>query len=82
MNVFISSSHSAFLRLTTSIPRCFKYSSPPTKVLFSPMTTRETLYRTQAPVHMSQGDSVVYIVLPAYAEAGRRPACSKAEVSP
>jgi hypothetical protein len=31
---------------------------------------------------MSQGLSVVYIVEPAYADAGRRPVFSSAEVSP
>lgn len=36
----------------------------PTNVLFSAMTTRATLYRMQAPVHMSQGLSEVYIVEP------------------
>jgi hypothetical protein len=35
----------------------------------------------QAPVHISQGESVVYIVAPLYAEAGRRPAFSRAEIS-
>lgn len=38
MKVFISSSHSAFFKLTTSIPRERKVSSPPTKVLFSPLS--------------------------------------------
>ena len=32
------------------------------KVRFSPMTTRGMPYMRMAPVHMSQGDSVVYIV--------------------
>ena len=32
------------------------------KVRFSPMTTRGIPYRRIAPVHMSQGESVVYIV--------------------
>ena len=37
MNVFISSSHSASFKLTTSMPRERRVSSPPTKVLFSPL---------------------------------------------
>jgi hypothetical protein len=32
--------------------------------------------------HISQGDSVVYIVAPLYADAGRRPEFSSADVSP
>lgn len=47
----------------------------------SPMTTRLTLYMTQAPVHMSQGERVVYIVAPRYAEAGSLPAFSRHEIS-
>jgi hypothetical protein len=50
--------------LTTVMPLDLRWSSPPTNVVFSPMTTRETLYRMQAPVHMSQGESVVYMVEP------------------
>lgn len=50
MNLSMRALHSAFSRTTTSTPRCLRYSSPPTKVLFSPMTTRETPYRRQAPV--------------------------------
>jgi hypothetical protein len=47
-----------------------------------PMTTRFTLYRMQAPVHMSHGDSVVYMVEPLYFAAGSRPASSSADISP
>ena len=82
MNFFISASHSLSWSTTTSIPRCLRYASPPTKVLFSPMTTRPTLYITQAPVHMSHGDNVVYMVAPRYAEAGSLPVFSRAEISP
>ena len=46
----------------TLIPRCLRYASPPTKVLFSPITTRATLYRTHAPVHISHGDKEVYML--------------------
>ena len=81
MNVRISCSHSAFWRLTTSTPLERRYSSPPTKVVFSPITTRQTLYRIHAPVHMSHGDRVVYIVAPLYEDAGSRPACSRADIS-
>jgi hypothetical protein len=47
-----------------------------------PITSRLTLYMMHAPVHISQGESVVYIVAPLYAAAGRRPAFSKADISP
>lgn len=40
MNSLISSSHSLLSTLITSTPRCLRYSSPPTKVLFSPSTMR------------------------------------------
>ena len=53
-----------------------------TSAITDPMTTRLTLYSRQAPVHISHGERVVYIVEPLYAEAGRRPAFSRAEVSP
>lgn len=43
MNFSISCLHSSLSRTTTSTPRSFKYCSPPTKFLFSPMTTRFTL---------------------------------------
>lgn len=81
INFFIKALHFSSSSTTTSIPRCFKYSSPPTKVLFSAITTRATLYRMQAPVHMSQGESEVYIVAPSYAFAGSRPEFSRADIS-
>ena len=49
--------------------------------IYAPMTTRLTLYIMHAPVHMSHGDRVVYIVAPLYAEAGNLPAFSSAEIS-
>ena len=64
INLLIRSWHCLFSRTTTSIPLCLRYASPPTKVLFSPITTRATLYMTQAPVHMSHGDKEVYMVAP------------------
>ncbi len=138
MNLSINNRHSGESSTTTSTPRCFKYASPPRKVLFSPTTTRRMPYKRQAPVplrrrpifshvlffltlsffvsysfaqliddafitnertwgpekwitreeenilvlHMSHGDNVVYIVLPWYAEDGRRPAFCRHEVSP
>jgi hypothetical protein len=36
---------------------------------------------TQAPVHMSHGLKVVYMVAPRYADAGRRPAISSVDIS-
>lgn len=45
------------------------------------MTTRFTLYIMQAPVHISHGERVVYIVAPRYVVAERRPAFSKADIS-
>jgi hypothetical protein len=57
--------HSSLLKTTTSMPLSFKYFSPPRKVSFSPITTRATLYRIHEPVHMSQGERVVYMVAPA-----------------
>lgn len=53
-----------------------------TSKITHPITTRFTLNNRQAPVHISQGERVVYIVDPLYAEAGKRPAFSSAEVSP
>ena len=53
-----------------------------TSTVTGPMTTRLTLYSKQAPVHISHGERVVYMVEPSYAEAGKRPAFSRAEVSP
>lgn len=81
MKSAMSFSHSAFLRFTTSIACADKFSSAPRYVLFSPRTTRSMLYSMQAPVHISQGLSVVYMVAPLYAEAGNRPAASKAAIS-
>ena len=82
MNFLMSSLHSSLSNTTTSMPFDLRWSSPPTNVLFSAMTTRATLYRMQAPVHMSHGLSEVYIVAPLYAEAGRRPEFSSADISP
>jgi len=45
------------------------------------MTTRFTLYMMHAPVHISHGERDVYIVAPLYADAGNRPAFSKADIS-
>jgi hypothetical protein len=81
MNLSIRALHSSFSNTTTSTPRSFKYFSPPTKVLFSPITTRRTLYRMHAPVHMSHGERVVYIVAPSYAVAGSRPEFWRADIS-
>jgi hypothetical protein len=81
MNFSISALHSSLSNTTTSTPRSLRYFSPPTKVLFSPMTTRFTLYRMHAPVHMSHGERVVYIVAPSYATAGSRPEFWRADIS-
>src|SRR5271155_444987 len=82
MNFFIKALHSALSNSTTSIPRSFRYASPLlTNVLFSPITTRPTLYIKHAPVHMSHGDSVVYMVAPTYEDAGSRPLDSMADIS-
>ena len=81
INLLIRSLHSLFCNTMTSIPRCLRYASPPTNVLFSPITTRATLYKTQAPVHISHGDKEVYIVAPLYAEAGSLPEFSRVEIS-
>src|SRR5689334_14902168 len=78
----MSSLHSSLSKITTSIPFDLRWSSPPKNVLFSATTTRATLYRIQAPVHISQGLSEVYMVAPLYAEAGRRPEFSSADISP
>ena len=42
---------------------------------------KRTLYMTQAPVHISQGERLVYMVAPWYTEAGRRPAFSRHDIS-
>ena len=81
INLLIRSWHSLFSSTTTSIPLCLRYASPPIKVLFSPMTTRATLYMTQAPVHISHGDKDVYMVAPLYADPGSRPVFSRVEIS-
>src|SRR5207245_410686 len=49
---------------TTSIwtPRSTKYSSGPRNVRFSPITTLGMRYRRMAPLHISHGESVVYMV--------------------
>ena len=81
INLLIRSWHSLFSSTTTWIPFCLRYASPPTKVLFSPMTTRATLYMTQAPVHISHGDKEVYMVAPLYADPGSRPVFSRVDIS-
>lgn len=81
MKLFIKAWHSRSSSTTTSIPRCLRYSSPPTNVTFSASTTRFNLYRIHAPVHISHGESVVYIVAPAYTDAGSLPLFSKADIS-
>src|SRR5215475_15650254 len=57
-------------------------SSSPRNVTFSPTTTRGMRYSRIAPEHMAHGDKVVYKTLRAYTPAGRRPAFSKASISP
>ncbi len=54
MNFSIRSWQTVLFILMTSTPCCFKYSSPPKKVLFSPITTREMPYNRHAPVHIEQ----------------------------
>ena len=81
MNFLIRSWHSLFSSTMTSIPLALRYASPPTKVLFSPITTRATLYKMQAPVHISHGDKEVYMVAPWYAEAESLPVFSSVEIS-
>ena len=81
MNRVISALHSSLSTSTTSTPLSFRYLSPPTNVLFSPMTTLAILYIMHAPVHMSHGERVVYITAPAYAEAGSLPEFSRAAIS-
>lgn len=82
MNFCIKSSHSLLRTLITSTPRERSKSSPPTNVLFSPRTTRGISYNRQAPVHIEHGDNVVYMVLSRYADAGKRPADSRVDISP
>lgn len=73
--------HSSLFTLTISTPRCRNCFSPPTNVSFSPITTLEILYKRHAPVHMSHGERVVYIVAPLYAEAGSRPVFARQDIS-
>src|SRR3989337_1542358 len=82
MNSAMSALHSSESRFTTATPRERSRSSPPMNVRFSPITTRGIPYRRIAPVHMSHGESVVYIVARRYTDAARRPAFSSASVSP
>ena len=59
MNERIISTQSGSSSTTSSTPRACSSASLPRKVLCSPMTTLGMPYRRIAPVHMSQGDSVV-----------------------
>ena len=55
MNRVINSLHSGLLSTRTSTPRLRRKSSSPKKVSFSPITTREILYRRTAPEHILHG---------------------------
>ena len=59
MNSSMSALHSAHPSTSTATPRERRYASFASNVSFSPMTTRGISYSRIAPVHMSQGESVV-----------------------
>src|SRR5215468_8436462 len=69
-------------RRIISVQRLSWSTSTPRNVTFSPTTTRGMRYSRIAPEHMAHGDKVVYKTLRAYTPAGRRPAFSKASISP